>query len=157
MQNFLEDISVTGEKPSSGKIFQLVTDEWIQEGKIFLGSENRTALLRLNFENQFSFMTGFDCEKCNVKTYSSKESKTKNDPTNKGTSLTYMRFPSISGNDTISTFTGYWVRDRVCFNENVEDKSCMPNGFEFFVVTDTNEDKYFSNSIFSGRLGLGID
>jgi hypothetical protein len=68
-----------------------VTDEWLQEGKILVGSENRTAFVKLDFNNDVSFLTGFDCDQCQVKTYDSKKSKTMNPPNNLNTSLGYVR------------------------------------------------------------------
>jgi hypothetical protein len=86
--NFLQqhfEIGVSSVTPSSGKTFQLVTDEWLQEGKIIVGSENRTAFVKLDFQNEATILTGFDCQNCSIKTYSSTRSDTKKDPVNKDT------------------------------------------------------------------------
>ena len=138
----------------------MVTDEWLSEGKLLIGSENRTAFVKLDLTSNITMFTGFDCDRCPVKTYSSTGSLTKKDnPLRKETTLSYNRTTGLYIPDNEALFTGYWVRDRICFNGVVDRLNCTArtdNGHEFFVVTDTDEDSYFSNSLFSGILGLGV-
>lgn len=103
-------------------------------------------------------MTGFDCAECTVKTYDSTKSTTMKSPSNTDTSLDYLR--TQYGEDTTSTFGGYYVKDRMCFNGVVDRLNCTSrsdNGFEFFVVNSLNNDIYYSNALFSGILGLSVN
>lgn len=114
--------------------------------------------MKLDFNNDLTMLTGFDCAECTVKTYDSKLSSTAMPPTNKDTSMSYLR--TQYGEDTTSEFGGYFIRDRVCFNGVVDRLNCTARddaGFEFFVINNLKNDIYFSNALFSGILGVSVN
>ena len=125
---------------------------------MIVGSENRTAFVKLDFNNDLTMMTGFDCTECTVKTYDSKLSATAKPPTNPSTTISYLR--TQYGEDTTSEFGGYFIRDRVCFNGVVDRLNCTARndpGYEFFVINNLKNDIYFSNALFSGILGMSVN
>jgi len=60
----------------------------------------------------------------------------------------------------VSTFGGYYIKDRFCFGGVVDRLNCTSrsdDGFEFFVITKLNNDLYYSNALFSGIIGLDVN
>ena len=114
--------------------------------------------MKLDFNNDLTMMTGFDCAECTVKTYDSKKSTSAMPSINNSTSMSYLR--TQYGEDTTSEFGGYFIKDRLCFNGVVDRLNCTARdvpGFEFFVINNLKNDIYFSNALFSGILGVSVN
>jgi len=52
--------------PPGGKSYLLDTDDYLTHAKVLLGSEDRTAFVQLDFNSEYSMVTGMDCDGCVV-------------------------------------------------------------------------------------------
>lgn len=131
------------------------TDEWLSQGKILIGSENKIAYLDLDFNTDGMMLVGDECSECRVKLYNSSSSTTSTDAANNATEWIYQR----SKYTRTSPFSGYFVKDRMCFNGGSTHHNCTTSaapGFEFFVITSLKNNIY-QNSLFTGVIGLSKD
>lgn len=117
------------------------TDEWLSQGKILIGSENKIAYLDLDFNTDGIMLAGDECKECRVKLYNSTKSTTSTDADNKATEWIYKR----SKYTPLAPFGGYFVKDRMCFNGGNTHSNCTTSavpGFEFFVITSLKGNSY---------------
>jgi hypothetical protein len=119
---------------ASAGLINIDTDEWLTAARLSVGSQNETAFLTLDFNQDITIIPGMsDCGSCKVKTYDYTVSTTRKPGLLHYWKVTYRR----STIDPLLAFNGYTIKDRICFNAGTTNAICSDTadrGFDFFVV-----------------------